>query len=31
VAVKDFLGFADHLPGDGELIIDSLLQHGDGN
>jgi hypothetical protein len=27
VAVKDFLGFADHLAGDGGLIIDSLLQH----
>ena len=28
VAVKDFLGFADHLAGDGGLIIDALLQHG---
>ena len=28
MAVKDFLGFADHLAGDGGLIIDSLLQHG---
>ena len=28
VAVKDLLGFADHLAGDGGLIIDTLLQHG---
>ena len=27
MAVKDFLGFADHLAGDGGLIIDALLQH----
>ena len=26
--VKDLLGFADHLAGDGGLIIDALLQHG---
>ena len=29
--VKDFLGFADHLAGDGGLIIDALLQHGGWN
>ena len=28
--VKDVLGFADHLAGDGGLIIDALLQHGSG-
>jgi hypothetical protein len=27
MAVKDVLGFADHLAGDGGLIIDALLQH----
>jgi hypothetical protein len=27
MAMKDFLGFADHLAGDGGLIIDALLQH----
>ena len=26
--VEDLLGFADHLAGDGGLIIDALLQHG---
>ena len=31
VAVKDLLGFADHLAGDGGLIIDALLQHGGWN
>jgi hypothetical protein len=31
VAVKDFLGFADHLAGDGGLVIDALLQHGGWN
>ena len=28
MAVEDILGFADHLPRDGGLIIDALLQHG---
>ena len=28
VAVKDFLGLAHHLAGEGGLIIDTLLQHG---
>jgi len=28
VAVKDLLGFTDHLAGYGRLIIDALLQHG---
>jgi hypothetical protein len=28
MAVKNVLGFADHLAGDGGLIIDALLQHG---
>ena len=27
VPMKDFLGLADHLAGDGGLIIDALLQH----
>ena len=31
MAVKDLLGFADHLAGDGGLIIDALLQHGGWN
>jgi hypothetical protein len=25
--VEDVLGFADHLAGDGGLVIDALLQH----
>jgi len=28
MAMEDVLGFADHLAGDGGLIIDALLQHG---
>ena len=28
MAVKDLLGFANHLAGDGGLIIDAILQHG---
>jgi hypothetical protein len=28
VPVQDLLGFADHLAGDGGLIINALLQHG---
>src|SRR4029077_9712904 len=28
MAVEDLLGFADHLPRDGGLVIDALLQHG---
>jgi hypothetical protein len=28
MAVENILGFADHLPRDGGLIIDALLQHG---
>ena len=31
VLVQDFLGFADHLAGDGGLIIDALPQHGGRN
>ena len=31
MAMKDLLGFADHLAGDGGLIIDALLQHGGWN
>ena len=31
VAMKNLLGFADHLAGDGGLIIDALLQHGGWN
>jgi hypothetical protein len=31
MAVKNLLGFADHLAGDGGLIIDALLQHGGRN
>jgi hypothetical protein len=27
MAMKNVLGFADHLAGDGGLIIDTLLQH----
>ena len=30
VAVENVLGFADHLARDGGLIIDALLQHGEG-
>jgi hypothetical protein len=29
MAVKDVLGFAYHLAGDGGLIIDTLLEHGE--
>ena len=28
VAMEDVLRFADHLPGNGGLIVDALLQHG---
>jgi hypothetical protein len=28
MTVQDPLGFANHLAGDGGLIIDALLQHG---
>jgi hypothetical protein len=31
VAVKDLLGLANHLAGDGGLIIDAVLQHGGWN
>jgi len=31
VAMQDFLGFANHLAGDGGLVIDTLLQHGGWN
>ena len=31
MAVQDVLGFADHLAGDGGLIIDAFLQHGEWN
>ena len=31
VAMKDLLGFADHLARDGGLIIDALLKHGERN
>jgi hypothetical protein len=31
MAVQYFLGLADHLAGDGGLIIDALLQHGGWN
>jgi len=31
MAVKDILGFTDHLAGYGRLIIDALLQHGGSN
>ena len=31
MAVQDLLGFADHLAGDGRLIIDAILQHGEWN
>lgn len=31
MAVKDVLGFAYHLPGDGGLIINALLEHGEAN
>jgi hypothetical protein len=27
MAVKNILRLADHLPGEGGLIVDSLLQH----
>jgi hypothetical protein len=30
MAVQDLLGFANHLAGDGGLIIDAFLQHADG-
>ena len=31
MAVQDLLGFANHLAGDGGLIIDAFLQHGGWN
>ena len=31
MAVQDVLGFANHLAGDGGLIIDAFLQHGEWN